>query len=204
MREDKTENRLQFYPAEIFKEIFLEDKLQLRYAISNFGRFVSFTDKIELGRIVKGSEQDGYRIWRYEVLDEHNKRRYKHRFFYKLVAEYFLPKNSEEQIYVLHLNYNRSNDFVENLKWATYAEMLAHGKKSPFVIASRKRQYAENKAKRQHKGNKLTSTQVMLLKKILLDPARKTRMKILARQFGVSEMTLYRIKSGKNWGHIKT
>jgi len=203
VREDKTENRLQFYPAEIFKEIFLEDKLQLRYAISNFGRFVSFTDKIELGRFVKGSEQDGYRIWRYEVLDEHNKRRYKHRFFYKLVAEYFLPKNSEEQIYVLHLNYNRSNDFVENLKWATYAEMLSHGKKSPFVIASRKRQYAENKAKRQHKGNKLTSTQVMLLKKILLDPTRKTRMKILARQFGVSEMTLYRIKSGKNWGHIK-
>jgi len=43
----------------------------------------------------------------------------------------------------------------------------------------------------------------MLLKKILLDPTRKTRMKILARQFGVSEMTLYRIKSGKNWGHIK-
>ena len=203
MRKDKTENRLQFYPSEIFKEIFLEDKLQLRYAISNFGRFVSFSDKIELGRIVKGSKQDGYRIWRYEVLDEHNKRRYKHRFFYKLVAEYFLPKNSEEEIYVLHLNYNRSNDFVENLKWATYSEMLSHGKKSPFVIASRKRQYAENKAKRQHKGNKLTSTQVMLLKKILLDPARKTRMKILARQFGVSEMTLYRIKSGKNWGHIK-
>jgi len=193
---------LQFHKTETFKEVFLEDKLLLRYAISNYGRFVSFTDKIEEGRFVKGTKQDGYRIWRYRVRDGNNKFRYKHYFFYKLVAEYFLPKTSEEQAYVLHINYNRSNDFVDNLKWATYAEMLAHGKKSPFVIASRKKQYAEMRAKRQHQGNKLTSTQVMLLKKILLDPTRKTRMKILARRFGVSEMTLYRIKSGKSWGHI--
>jgi hypothetical protein len=52
-------------------------------------------------------------------------------------------------------------------------------------------------------GPKLTETKVMRLKKILLDPNRKTRMKILAKQFGVSEMQLYRIKSGENWGHIK-
>jgi hypothetical protein len=25
----------------------------------------------------------------------------------------------------------------------------------------------------------------------------------LAKKFGVSEMTLYRIKRGENWGHIK-
>ena len=194
---------LKFYPTETFKEIFLEDKLQLRYAISNYGRFLSFTDKIPEGRFVKGSKQDGYKIWRYKVRDANNKFRYKHCFFYKLVAEYFIPKTSEEQVYVLHLNYNRDNDCVDNLKWATYAEMLAHSKKSPFVIASRKRWLAEIKAKRLHQGNKLTSTQVMHLKKILFDPNRKTRMKILARQFGVSEMTLHRIKSGENWGHIK-
>ena len=194
---------LQFYPTETFKEIFLKDKLQLRYAISNFGRFLSFTDNIEKGRIVKGSKQDGYRIWRYRVRDENNKFRYKHCFLYKLVAEYFIPKTSEEQMYVLHLNYNRSNDNVKNLMWATYAEMLAHRKKSPYVIAARKKQLAEIKAKRLHQGNKLTSTQVMLIKKILLDPTRKTRMKILARRYGVSEMTLYRIKTGENWGHIK-
>jgi len=39
-------------------------------------------------------------------------------------------------------------------------------------------------------------------KRKLLDPKRKTRMKIMAKQFGVSEMQLYRIKSGENWGHI--
>lgn len=194
---------LKFYSTETFKEIFLKEKLQLRYAISNFGRLVSFTDKIEEGRIVNGGKQDGYRIWRFSYRDENFKLRYKYYFLYKIVAEYFIPKTSDDQVYVLHLNYKRDDDHVKNLQWGTRAEMLAHGKKSPFVIAARNKQLAEIRAKRLHKGNKLTSTQVMLLKKRLFDPNRKTRLKMLARQFGVSEMTLHRIKTGENWGHIK-
>ena len=194
---------LKFYPKEIFKEIVLEDKLQFRYAISNYGRFVSFTDEIEKGQFVKGSKQDGYRIWRYTARDENNKRRHKHRFFYKLVAEYFIPKTSDEQVYVLHLNRNRANDYVENLQWATKAEMLAHNKQSPFVIEARQKQLAAFREKQKHQGSKLTSTQVIRLKKMLLDPNRKTRLKIIAKQFGVTEMTLHRIKTGENWGHIK-
>jgi len=89
------------------------------------------------------------------------------------------------------------------LKWATKAEMLEHSKKSPYVIAAKKKQLAELNAKRKHQGNKLNSTQVMLLKRRLADPNRKTRLKIIAKQFGVSEMTLQRIKTGENWGHIK-
>jgi len=194
---------LRFYATEIFKEIVLEEKLQLRYAISNYGRLVSFTENIEEGRFVKGSKQDGYKIWRYITRDAKNKLRYKHKFFYKLVAEYFIPKTSEEQVYVLHLDRNRGNDYVANLKWATKSEMLAHNKNSPYVIEARKKQLAEIHTKRLHKGNKLTSTEVMLIKKILLNPNRKTRLKILAKRFGVSEMTLQRIKTGENWGHIK-
>jgi len=194
---------LRTYPTEVFKEIFLEDTLQLRYAISNYGRLVSFTDKIEDGRFVKGTIQDGYRIWRYKTRDSNNKIKNKHRFLYRLVAECFIPKTSEEQVYVLHLNYSRMNDYVENLQWATREEMLAHGKKSPRVIEARKKQLADIKAKRLHQGNKLNSTQVMFLKKKLSDPNRKTRLKILAKQFGVTEMTLHRIKTGENWSHIK-
>jgi len=194
---------LRFYPGEVFKEITLEGTLQFRYAISNCGRLASFTNEVSEGRLVKGSKQDGYRIWRYKIRDSDNKIRYKYHFLYKLVAEYFIPKTSDEQVYVLHLNYNRAYDYVDNLKWATRAEMLAHGKKSPYVIEARKKQLADLKEKRLQKGNKLTSTQVMLLKKRLLDPNRKTRLKMLARQFGVTEMQLHRIKSGENWGHIK-
>ena len=192
---------LRFYPAEIFKEIKLEDKLQLRYAISNYGRLVSFTDKMEEGRFVKGTKQDGYKIWRYKTRDAENKIRNKHLFFFKLVAEYFIPKTSDDQVYVLHLDRKRANDYVENLRWATKAEMIDHSKKSPYVIEAKKKQLQELRDRKD--GNKLSTTQVMWLKKKLLNPNRKTRMKILAKQFGVTEMTLYRIKSGENWGHIK-
>jgi len=201
----RTENKLRFYPTEVFKEISLgeedDSKLQLFYAISNYGRLVSYQTNIENGRFVNGSKQDGYRIWRYTVRDENNKLRYKYRFFYKLVAEYFLPKASEAQTYVLHLNYNRANDYVGNLKWATYREMIEHREKSPFVIKARKKQLPILWAAKG--GKKLTETEVMLLKKKLLDPNRRTKLKILAKQFGVTEMQLYRIRSGENWGDVK-
>jgi hypothetical protein len=196
---------LRFYSMETFREITLEDsaKLQLHYAISNYGRLISFIDKIEDGKFVNGTTQDGYRIWRYKISDDNNKIRHKHCFFYKLVAEYFIPKTSDEQVYVLHLDWNKRNDCVANLKWATKSEMIAHRENSPFVIEARKKQLAELRAKQKHKGNKLTSTQVMLIKKILSAPNRRTRLKIIAKRFGVTTMTLQRIKTGENWGHIK-
>ncbi|MDR0207464.1 MAG: hypothetical protein LBI45_09450 [Bacteroidales bacterium] len=193
---------LKLYSEEVFKEITLEYHLQLRYAISNYGRLVSFKEEINEGRIIKGSLQDGYRIWRYLTRDKKNRKKYKHKFYYRLVAEYFIPKTSDEQIYILHLDRNRANDHINNLKWATKEEMLNHAKKSPFVIEARKKQLAGIHANRVHIGNKLTSTDVMLIKKILLNPNRKTRLKILAKRFGVSEMTLHRIRTGESWGHI--
>ena len=57
----------------------------------------------------------------------------KHLFIGKLVAINFIPKTSEEQVYVLHLDRKRDNDDYRNLKWATRAEMLEFGRQSPFV-----------------------------------------------------------------------
>lgn len=191
---------LRFYPLEEFKEIQLEGKLQLRYAISNFGRLLSFEEDMKKGRIVKGSLSDGYRIFRYKVRDENNKIRHKHVFLYKLVAQYFLEKETEDHVHVLHLDRNRANDYFKNLKWATKAEKMEHYKSSPRVIEAKKK-LIEHRIKSD--GNKLTVMQAIRLKKRLLDPNRKTRLKLLAKEFGVSEMTLYRIKSGENWGHLK-
>jgi DNA invertase Pin-like site-specific DNA recombinase len=52
-------------------------------------------------------------------------------------------------------------------------------------------------------GHKLTANKVKFIKKRLADPNRTIRLKMLAKQFGISEMQLYRIKRGENWGHIK-
>ena len=204
IKENKTQKKLRIYPTEIFKEISLgedDNNLQLFYAISNFGRLISYKDSIENGRIIKGSKQDGYQMWNYRIRLDNKKIIYRHRFIYKLVVEYFLPKPSPDQKYILHLNYVRSNDHVDNLKWATYEEMIAHRYHSPTATKVREKNLPKLWGAKG--GRTLTDTQVIRLKKKLLDPNRKTRIKILARQFGVTEMQLYRIRSGENWGEVK-
>ena len=201
---DKTDNKekLQIFATEDFKELELEKGLRFRYAISNFGRLVSFSDKIEFGRIVNGSITEGYRIFRYRIPSD-NKTLYRHKCFHRLVAENFLERTSDEQIFVIHVDHNLANDVVTNLKWATKQEMLAHHKKNPKVRKARKKTIKRLiEYNRKREGQKLSIQQVIQIKKLITDPNRKTPLKKMAKQFGISEMHLYRIKSGKNWGRI--
>ena len=52
-------------------------------------------------------------------------------------------------------------------------------------------------------GLKLNADQVKTIKTIIFDPKRKLTYKQLAKKYKVSEMTLYRIRSGENWGRVK-
>lgn len=192
--------KVQLFPNEEFREINLDDyNLKLRYAISNKGRLLSFEENIEDGRILKGSLTDGYRLFKFKMYID-GKVLNKHLFYYKLVAEHFLRKENENQVFVLHLDRVRDNDDVRNLRWATREEMMEHSKNSPFVKQARKN-LLEFNIKRD--GRKLTSTEVIRIKKTLARPDQPTRLKMIAKQFGVSEMQIRRIKSGENWGHIK-
>jgi hypothetical protein len=191
--------QIRIYPNEQFKEIEVDSSLKLRYAISNKGRLISFSENIEDCRLLKGSLSDGYPIFSYRIKRD-SKSISKCLFLYKLVAQYFIPKQSDDQTHVLHLDYSRNNDDVNNLRWATKAEMLEHWNKSPKVIQARKNLIEQNlKAD----GRKLTTTKVMVIKTILARPEQKTRLKMIAKQFGVSEMQIRRIASGENWGHVK-
>jgi hypothetical protein len=190
---------LRFYPNEVFREIETEIPFKFRYAVSNRGRLISFTNDFRDGNVLKGSMCGGYKTLRYriKVNGESVCRTF---FIYKLVAELFIPKSSEDQQHVLHLDYVRDNDSVSNLKWASYDEMMAHRKRSPHVIRA-KQNLLEFNLKAD--GRKLTSTKVIHLKKLLSNPDQKNRIKMLAKQFGISEMQVYRIKRGENWSHIK-
>ena len=187
------------YPSENFREVEIGYTLKFKYAVSNRGRFASFSDKIENGRLLKGGNADGYKIFRFRVTID-GKITDKHLFIYKLVAQSFIPKTSEDQKYVLHLDYVRDNDNIANLKWATRPEMIAHSNKSPNVILQRKKLLEHNI---KSDGRKLTVTRVMHLKKLLQDPNRKTRIKMLAKQFGISEVQVRNIEKGNHWGHVK-
>ncbi|MFN8275372.1 MAG: NUMOD4 domain-containing protein [Flavobacteriaceae bacterium] len=190
-------------PNEEFKEIELKFPMKKRYAVSNKGRLMSFMESFEDGQLIKGTTSDGYRVFkRRRTPEERAELKFKTEsfFVYRLVAEYFIPKTSEDQVHVLHLDYVRDNDDVRNLRWATYEEKMNHYNSNPKVIEGR-RKTVESKIKSD--GAKLTSTQVMLIKKMLKNPKGKTRGKMIAKQFGISQTHLKRIERGENWGHIK-
>lgn len=187
---------------EVWKEIDLGgDKLRYNYAVSNYGRIVSFTSNLEDGRLLKGSLVDGYPVFRYKQFyksEAGTKIKNKQIFIHKLVAEYFGKRASEQEQYVIHLDYNKLNNHIDNLKWTGKREMELHQQKNPNVLKAREKR----KDIKPYKGHKLNATQVKRLKKKIFDPNRKTRLKIIAKQFGISEMQLYRIKSGENWSHV--
>lgn len=166
---------------------------RFRYEISNYGRVVSFV-KNPKGELLKGGKSQGFLTFVACLKNGKKQACYIHR----VVAELFLPKKENDK-FVIHLNYNKTENRVDNLAWATKDEWVAHQQGNPKV--------KENKIKRRKRTikcySKLTYAQATILKKKLLDPERKTRIRVLAKQFGVSEMQLYRIKSGENWGDIK-
>jgi hypothetical protein len=190
---------VRMYPGEEFREIEVDYSLKLRYAVSNRGRMVSFTDDIRKGRLLKGTKSEGYKVFRFKIYRD-KKMLNSHFFIYKLVAQHFVPKTSADQVYVIHLDHQRSNDDARNLKWVNEEERLAHMQNSPLVLKARQERLTPAKARN---GHKLTVTRVMLIKKLLANPNQTTRLKMIAKQFGVSEMQIRRIKSGENWGYIK-
>lgn len=120
---------------------------------------------------------------------------------HKAVAMLFLPVPKPDQKFVIHLDWNKENNYFENLKWASQEEVTQHQAANPF-IAAKKFQDALLGIKRKPntKMSKLTENEVLLIKKRLKKGAT---MRSLAKRFGVSDMQIYRIKTGENWGHLK-
>lgn len=118
---------------------------------------------------------------------------------HRLVAEYFVPQPSEKHSLVAHLDFNKTNNHVDNLKWMTRAENIEHQKNSPFVISARKKAIAAPRNE-QSKAYKLTNTKVMFIKKRINEGVP---LRTLAKSFKVTETQLLRIKRGENWGNVK-
>ena len=167
--------------------------LTRKYAVSSIGRAASFSrDLQEDGKILNGSVTSGYRTLNLH-LENGNDTIYLHRE----IANFFCKKPSYKSKYVIHLNHKKADNHFKNLKWATLEEVGIHQQDSPQKIAYKKRQ-ANRTA-----GLKLTISQVRKIKETINNPSRKITFKQMAIKYNVSEMTMYRIKSGENWRRVK-
>ena len=178
-------------------ELYMQVDVSLterKYAITNFGRLISYENAVEDGIFINGTlHKDGYKIWRYKVAGKNN-----HQLFHRIVANYFLEKPNFDEVFVIHLDHNKTNNTVANLKWVNQKALNAHTSLNPVV--QKYQAIFSNMSKINGRGKKLTVGKVLLLKKILQSAENTTRKKMLARQFGISSMQLYRIETGENWG----
>lgn len=181
--------------GEKFKEIpFPKNSLRLRYAVSNTGRLISFKKNFKDGNLLRGTLLGGY-----VTLKVKPRGRDKTIFIHRLIAEYFLKRPDKKKKNVLHLNYNKSDNRISNLRWATDAESLEHHRKSPAV----RKHIARLNSGIKINGLKLTPVKVKQIKLMLKNEKKNYSLKQLSKKFRVSDMQIHRIKTGQNWAHIK-
>lgn len=175
------------YRNEKWKAVEFDDGIaeNEKFKVSNYGRVLSC--KCEKEVLLKESFINGYQNIQ---LKQKRNGKTTSRYVHKLVAQHFLEQN--DGVYVIHLNYDKTDNRVENLQWATKREKEVHQFSNP--------EYKNKPSKRTY--SKLTETKVKLIKRKINDPNRRTRLKMIAKQFGISEMQLYRIKTGENWGSV--
>ncbi len=158
-----------------------------RYSISNYGRIKSH-QKPASGGFIKGSVIQGYKSLNIRLPQGRSLNRYIH----KVVAEAFVEKPSEKHEFVIHLDYDKHNNHYQNLRWATRSEVSEHNRSNPNVI---------NKVvRRGSRQYKLTEAKVRQIKRLL--KSETTRLKMIAKQFGITHTQLNRIRSGKNWADV--
>lgn len=181
-------------PGEVWKPLAFSGSKELRnrYAVSSLGRIASYKeDVLKDGKLLNGSLTTGYR-----TLNLHRPGHKGTLYIHREIAKLFLKKASPKNKYVIHKNHNKLDNAVKNLEWANLEKMINHQQQSPAKVAYKKRQ-----ANREV-GLKLTAGQVRKIKDQLNKKNRRLTIKQLADKYGVSEMTMYRIKSGENWGRI--
>lgn len=179
---------IQSYRNEKWKNVIFDDKISEheQFKISNYGRLINCKSEDEF--LVKAYFINGYQNL---PLKQKKNGKQTSRYVHKLVAEHFLVNNNG--ICVIHLNYDKTDNRVENLKWATKREKELHQFNHP--------DWEEVVKKRNRKIGKLTEGKVKIIKRQLRN--NRTRMKMIAKRFGVSDMQIHRIKTGENWGHVK-
>ncbi|MBK5271644.1 MAG: HNH endonuclease, partial [Bacteroidia bacterium] len=123
---------------EIWKPLIFPGWKQLRnrYAVSDAGRIASYKkDILADGKLLSGSMTTGYR-----TLNLHRPENKGTLYIHREIMKTFQKKISSKHKYVIHLNHNKLDNRIKNLRWATLEQMIDHQQKSPAKIAYKEKQ----------------------------------------------------------------
>ena len=158
------------------------------YYYSDYGRLKSVDKMSGDEKLLKGSlMKQGFLQLNLKLEDDVRQGFYVH----KLVADKFVKKSRGKK-FVVHLDTNKLNNHWENLQFVNREEMTQHQIERGVYL---------HKNRKMPSHAKMNETKVRLLKKRLKEG--KTKRKVLAKSFGITETQLRRIEKGENWGHVK-
>jgi hypothetical protein len=153
------------------------------YDVSNMGR-VRRLEKDGVVRVMVQGTSAGYPYAVIKYPDGRQRNRYIHR----LVAQVFLKPKDAYHNFVIHKDYDRTNNAIENLELVNRRKLFEHRKESPVP------------RKRRTRGYKLDENKVKRIKKLLRD--ENIKLSMIAKMFGITHTQLNRIRNGENWSHV--
>lgn len=169
---------------EVWKPVVGYEEL---YEVSNMGNVRSVDKTTRDGRFWKGRQlRKHYAGSGYVQTVLSVDGVYRHEYIHRLVANAFIP-NPDNKPEVNHINGDKNNNSVENLEWVTKSENGLHS----FRVLGRKPSY-NNKGKAS-KRRKLNNDQLEIVR------TSSKSCYALAREFGVSDTVIQRIRRGESY-----
>ena len=147
------------------------------YSVSNEGRVKNDKIFLKLSYNKRGYSQ--VVLW--------NENKNKIQTIHRLVAQAFIP-NPDNKPEVNHIDYNKTNNHVSNLEWATKKENEDHALQNGLKVKGE-----------QNGGSKLTEIEVIEVRKLFKEGWLK---KDLAQKFGITRNSISNIIKRKFWTHI--
>lgn len=162
-----------------------------RYQISNYGRIRSYTNPKKPKILRPHQLKNGYLMVHLAKGEEWGSNETECVRIHKLVADAFIP-NPQNKCHVRHINQDRTDNRVENLKWVTREESI----NDPLTKANRMAAIPQRVEK--------TSKPVLVYNEDLKLLSAFTSTAEAARQLGLSQGNIVNVCSGslKHYKHL--
>jgi len=167
---------------------FKRIKNNKRYYVSQLGRVKSIDKTSKREALITGAK-DARGYFRFGTRTDEG---IETKFIHKAVAHAFVKQARKKKPYVVHKDFDKTNNNYRNLKWADRADLEEYLKKKWDHTGY---------VKKQGGSSKLTEAKVAMIKKYLLND-KWTKTKI-AEKYKVSITQIKRIERGENWGHVE-
>ena len=172
---------------EIWKEIFINP----RYEVSTYGKVRSIDRTI-------GITEDENRFYKSRIMKSYTpKNRYEQvnlagdvRTVHSLVATAFVDKPiSDIKLEVNHIDFDKTNNYYENLEWVTHVENIKIRHES-----GRSAKGSKNGA------SKLKEEDISVIRQLIL---KGYTYKVIAKRYNVGITTIYNVNKNSNyWKHL--